>query len=246
MPRRDWRGRPLAHVARVADLPGVLGELGVRLNRPVVVLIGGAGGMSANNLRQADGMLRAAVFPALDRCDVVVVDGGTDSGVMRVVGRAREATGGRFPLVGVAAQGTAVESDVAQPNTTHVAALEPHHTHVILVPGQSWGEESPWLAHVATAIARDQPSVTLAVNGGKITYDDIDQSLAANRPVFVIAGTGRAADEIAVAAAGYRANCLRAERIAASPLVQIFDVGDFDAIADALSTALLPRQPLRP
>ena len=36
--------------------------------------------------------------------------------------------------------------------------LEPNHTHQVLVPGSSWGEESPWLADIATWLADRLPS----------------------------------------------------------------------------------------
>jgi hypothetical protein len=82
------------------------------------------------------------------------------------------------------------------------APLDPYHTQVILVPGDTWGDESPWLSRVAAAIASGWPSVTLVVNGGEITYGDIEHSLEAGRPVIVLAGTGRTADAIAAAAHG--------------------------------------------
>jgi hypothetical protein len=100
---------------------------------------------------------------------------------------------------------------------------------VILVPGSSWGDESPWLTAIASAIAGEEPSTTLVVNGGETAYADVEQSLAAGRPVLVLAGRGRTADAIA-AAAGAAANP-RAARIADSPLTHIVDMGDPDAVA---------------
>jgi hypothetical protein len=75
--------------------------------------------------------------------------------------------------------------------------LEPHHTHFLLVPGDRWGDESPWIARVATLLAGEAPSVTVLVHGGEISRQDVAHSLAAGRPVLVIAGTGRLADELA-------------------------------------------------
>ncbi len=219
---------PTVRVERAEQLAGGLAELGLRRGRPVVVLVGGADGMSDADLSLAGGMLRGAVFPLVDRLDAAVVDGGTDAGVMRVAGRARDAVGGRFPLVGVVAAGTV--AGVA-------AALEPSHTHVVLVPGSSWGDESPWLAGVASAIAGERPSVTLVVNGGAIAYDDIANSLDAGRPIVVVGGSGRTADAVADAYAG-RASNPRAVRAAASPLTTVVDLADRDAITAALESVL--------
>lgn len=227
----------LAHVERADGLGAGLDALGLRRGRPVVVLVGGADGMAEEDRTLVDGMVRRAVFPLLNRLDAAVVDGGTDSGVMRVVGRARAASGGRFPLVGVVARGT-----VAAPGSAggDAEVLEPFHTHVLLVPGSDWGDESPWLVDVASAIAAGEPTVTLVVNGGAITYDDIGRSLGAGRPVVVVAGTGRAADDVAAASAGRTSNA-RAERVAASPLTSVVELRDHDAVAAALESTLEPR-----
>ena len=237
MPAGDETALLCARVERVTQLPAELDRLGLQRGRPVMVLVGGAGGMAEGDLRAMQTVLRTAVFPVLDRCDAAVVDGGTDSGVMRIVGQVRSSTGAQFPLVGVAAEGTVIVPGRVEPSADDAVPLEPHHTYVVLVPGDSWGDESPWLADVAAAIAADHPSVTLVVNGGAITYDDINRSIAHHRPVLVLAGTGRTADAVAAAAAGRGADP-RAERLAASPLTRVIDVGDPDAIADALLSAL--------
>ena len=77
-----------------------------------------------------------------------------------------------------------------------------------------------WLSRVATAIAAGQPSLTLVINGGQITYDDIGRSLRAGRPVIILAGTGRAADTIAAAARGDIADP-KAAQAAAAPGTRI-------------------------
>jgi SLOG in TRPM, prokaryote len=177
------------------------------------------------------------IIPALDRWGAAVVDGGTDSGVMRVMGQIRDAAGASFPLVGVAAEGTvSIPGTLPPPDA---AALEPHHTQVILVPGDAWGDESPWLAGVATAIADGQPSLTLVVNGGQVTYDDIEHSLQAGRPVIIVAGTGRTADTVAAAAHGY-AEDPRAAQVAASPGTQIVSLSDPEALYAAIGAVLAP------
>lgn len=220
--------RSAVTVASFAAVAETLDALGLRRGRPVVVLVGGADGMGEADRALADRMLRDAVFPLLDRLDAVVVDGGTDGGVMQVAGRARDAVGARFPLVGVV---------VAEAMRVDDVPLEPHHTHTLLVPGSAWGEESPWLAGVASAVAGGQPSATLVVNGGSITYDDIAHSLAADRPIVVIAGTGRTADAIAAASAGATSNA-RATSVAASPLTTVVALADTAAIRAALEDAL--------
>jgi hypothetical protein len=225
---------PFACVSQPDDLPAALKALDIAVRRPVLVLVGGAGGMTPGHLA-ATAEVMERIIPALERWGAAVVDGGTDAGVMRVMGQVRAAAGGGLPLVGVAAEGTVVLPGTAP--ASHAAPLEPHHTQVILVPGDDWGDESRWLSLVATAIAHGQPSLTLVVNGGQITYDDIEYSLSAGRPVIILAGTGRAADAIAAAAHGQAEN-ERAAEAAAAPGTQIVSVSDPRALCSAIRSVL--------
>ena len=96
---------PFTRVGQPAELPAALEALDIAVHRPVLVLVGGAGGMTPDQLTgMAEAMER--ITPALDRWGAAVVDGGTDSGVMRVMGQIRDMAGASFPLVGVAAEGT--------------------------------------------------------------------------------------------------------------------------------------------
>jgi hypothetical protein len=222
----------------VADIPGVLDEMDVSRPRPVVVLVGGAGGMDGATQQVLAGVLRDALLPVVERHGAAVVDGGTDSGAMRMLGRARAEQDATFPLIGVAAEAT-VRLPGGGPVIDDAAEPEPHHTCLLLVPGTGWGDESPWLAAVADVIAGGSPSVTVVVNGGEITYADITTNLERGRPVVVLAGTGRTADVIADARAGGSADP-RATAIAASPLTRVVAVGDVAALRATID-ALLSR-----
>lgn len=221
-------------VDRTDDLGPSLAAHRIPLERPVLVVIGGAAGLS-ETVSSPVAALFSALAPELDRLRAVVVDGGTDSGVMRILGRARAAAGATFPLVGVAAAGTVGPAGTE----TVTAPAEPGHTHLVLVPGDSWGDESPWLSATADAVAGARPSVTLLINGGTITLGDALTSLAARRPVLVIDGTGRAADDIARAhAAGTVAESVGA--IAASPLTHILSIHRPREIVAAITAMLAP------
>lgn len=234
----DVHGPRCARVEQRGELPAALRALAVRSGRPVLVSVGGASGMASEDLAAIAALVRARVVPALDQWGAAVVDGGTDAGVMKVMGQAHDAAGASFPLIGVAAGGTVAAPDAAEA-VADAVDLEPHHTHVVLVPGDSWGDESLWLSDVAQVVAGDHPSATLVINGGAITYEDIRHSLEAGRPVIVVAGAGRTADAIAAAAAGEGGD-ERATQLAASPLVRIVRLDDPDGVTSALEAALRP------
>lgn len=229
-------GIPRIRVSHVDEVAAAVDNLGIGRGRPVLVMVGGAGGMDQKHHEVLGSLLVDRVLPLVGRDDGAVVDGGTDSGVMRVVGQARASAGGGFPLVGVAAEGT-VNVPGGGPALPDAADLEPNHTHFVLVPGSEWGDESPWLIDVADVIADGFPSVTVVVNGGEITFDDVARSLDRGRQVVVLAGTGRTADAIAAARSGQGGDP-RAVRIAASTITRVVDVGDADAIDAAIDAAL--------
>jgi hypothetical protein len=167
---------------------------------------------------------------------VVVVDGGTDAGVMHLIGRARSSAGATFPLVGVAAA-QLVSFPGNRPASDDAWSLDAHHSHFVLVPGAEWGAESTWITRVASDLAAGSPSVTLLVNGGEIAYTDAEHSLDAGRPVLAIAGSGRTADQVASAVRGGPAD-QRAVRLAGTGLIEAVDADDLAALDRALTAKL--------
>jgi hypothetical protein len=96
--------------------------------------------------------------------------------------------------------------------------LEPNHSHFLLIEREGWGEESPWIARLASALAARKVSLTLLVNGGEISWADVSASIAENRAVVAVAGSGGTADAIAAHLLGTRAN-KRVEPLASSGLL---------------------------
>jgi hypothetical protein len=210
-------------LAKPIEVPSRLAELHLGGPRPVVVLVGGADGLDDAQLARLRPLFEEGLAPLADALGACVIDGGTDTGVMGLIGQARAKLGADFPLIGVSASGTVAEAG-STTTADDARPLEPNHTHVVLVPGSRWGEESPWLAAVASQLAGDAPSVTVVINGGEVTFDDAARSVEAGRPVLVVAGSGRTADTMA-AALQENGQDRRAAELAASGLLQAVDLG---------------------
>ncbi len=176
-------------------LPEGLKALGLGEARPAIVVVGGAGGMSEAELQRSRPILADVLSPLAEAEGAVVLDGGTDSGVMRLMGEVRVAKAGTYPLLGVVAEGT-VHLPRTRPGPD-TAGLDANHTQFALIPGSVWGDDSLWMARAADWLARRHASVTVLINGGEIAKEDVALSLASQRPVVVMAGTGRYADELA-------------------------------------------------
>ncbi|GAB2566760.1 hypothetical protein Aab01nite_45920 [Paractinoplanes abujensis] len=227
-------GAVAALVTTPDAVPAALASLGLPTPRPVLALVGGAAGMAEDVTDVLAAVLTDLVAPAIRTHRAVAVDGGTDAGVMRLLGRTR-AAGPSFPLVGVAALGTVTYPGHTGANPD-AAPLDRHHSHFVLAPGDTWGDEVPYLAAVVSHLAADRPSVTVLANGGDIALTDAEHSLTRGRPVLILAGTGRAADDIAHAATSPTTTRLSA--IAHHPLARIVDVTNHPQLAEGLDELL--------
>ena len=170
------------------DLQQALTDLQIPHPKPVIVLVGGASGIGWLDKFPMRKAIRIIARLA-EETQSVVVDGGTQAGVMQEIGRQRKQNKFSFPLIGVVFDSLLMQEEPG-------SILDPNHTHFFLIPGNDWGDESAWISKIGTAIAGEQKSITVLVNGGNISRTDVEYSLLENRPTFVMRGTGRMADEI--------------------------------------------------
>ena len=182
-----------------SDLSQAIEELGLDGGYPVIVLIGGEIEEQKKDVtRQAI----EVIAKTAQEMKAVILCGGTDMGVMAEIGQIRSEHNYNFPLVGVTP-----EELVTWPggplNTKFFGLgkerwqLESHYSHFILVPGSEFGDESFWISDAAILLSKGDQSVTILINGGEISRNDIKISLENSRPVIALSNTGRLADEIA-------------------------------------------------
>lgn len=177
-----------AYISDNTDINKAIEELQIPHPETVIVLVGGAGGIGWLDkfpMRKAIGI----VARLAEETHSVVIDGGTQAGIMTEIGKQRKRNKFSFPLIGVVFDSLLMREEPQ-------SILDPNHTHFFLIPGEDWGDESEWISKIATTIAGDRKSITILVNGGKISRTDVEYSLLEDRPTFVMRGTGRLADEI--------------------------------------------------
>jgi hypothetical protein len=175
-----------------------------------VVLVGGAEGAADAELARIRGFL-ATLVDHLERTETVLLDGGTDTGVIGLVGDARAAAAASFRLIGVVPAGV-LERPTRNDESIR---LEPGHDEILLVPGDTFGDETPWLFGAADLLNAG-PAPTIVVNGGAITMAEARLRLDGGHVVVAVAGSGRTADALANDTGLRRSGRLRVVDLAAA------------------------------
>ena len=185
--------------AERSNLAQAISELGLKNGYPVIVLIG-----SEVDEKRVDITRRAIemISRIAEDLHAAVICGGTDMGVTAEIGRIRSRERYKFPLIGITPE--ELVTWPGGPRSTKLLwmgkerwQLESHYSHFILVPGEQFGDESPWIVDTATLLSKDHQSVTILINGGEVSRKDIQLSLENGRRVIVLSRTGRLADELA-------------------------------------------------
>lgn len=184
---------------QIGELKLAVSELSLHAGRPVIVLIGGEIGKEEMVITQ---QAIQTISKVAEDLNAFVICGGTDMGVMAKIGQARWHDHYKFPLIGMAPK--ELVSWPGGPFSIKFLwwgkkrwPLADHYSHFILVPGGQFGDESPWIVEAANILSTGHRSVTILINGGEISRKDIELSLANERPVIVLSGTGRLANELA-------------------------------------------------
>ena len=198
----------------------ILRRLGFAHPRPALFVSGGARQLAAEHEELAAELLRG-VARAAAALGLALVTGGTNSGVMALLGAACAALPQPPSLIGVLPSGMLAQRGAA--------ILEQNHTHFLLVEGEQWGAESGWLARLALVLAGGQhPCLGLLINGGRVARCDITVALGQGIPLWALKGSGRLADALAEARAGETAGDADMQdatlrELALSPSLEIVD-----------------------
>ena len=69
-----------------------------------------------------------------------------------------------------------------------LVALEPNHSHFLLVDVDEWGQEIDAMFALAKGLANQVPVVTVLVNGGDLACQEVLRSVRQGWPVIVVSG----------------------------------------------------------
>lgn len=191
---------PNRNIAQVAwsgpkrTVSDLLGQLELSDSRPVLLVVGGAESMDPSILTRLLVQLEKGAIQAVAATGAVILDGGTDSGIMAAVGQASADSDMSIVLAGVAPAGKVTFEGDARGDAAGNTALEPNHTHFLLANSAEWGGETSLLFGALDEMARDQPAAVLVAGGGAVALNEVEAAAGRRLPVVVIAGSGGLAD----------------------------------------------------
>lgn len=188
----------LVRLAAHAAARDVSAALGLKPHKLLLLLLGGADKIEPERRPYIKEFVQEVIRAALES-EAVIIDGGTESGIMAMAGQAAtEIAKGQVALIGVAPEAKVTwpnRTDV--PHGTDVARLDPNHSHFVITPGSEWGAELDTIFALAAALHESAPLTAILINGGEGAKLELLECKRRNWPVVVGQGTGRLADEVA-------------------------------------------------
>ena len=178
-----------------APMASLIESLGISPLKNLILIIGGADKLDDKLTSRLTQLFSRGIARAAADAEALIIDGGTQAGVMQIMGQSIADRGRKSSLLGEGLPGKVTYPGSPSVESSGRVPLDPNHSHFLLVDGNEWGSETETLFELASAF--NVPVLAILVNGGDIAKDELLQSIRRNWPVIVIEGSGRLADDIA-------------------------------------------------
>jgi len=137
--------------AKAAD---IIRALDIRQPQALVLVIGGARGFDGPEKARLTQVFSRGVARAVVDVGGLIIDGGTEAGVMSMIGQGVADRGRTTPLLGVVPAGKVMyPGGPAEGSIEDGAPLDPNHSHFVLVESDAWGGETATMYALAEALA---------------------------------------------------------------------------------------------
>ena len=195
----------------------IVAALDIKPYKAMMLVLGGAASIDEKLIPRLAQLFGRGIARAAAEANAIIIDGGTQAGVIAMMGEGVAGRGYKSMLVGVAPA-----SKVTYPGDSATGVqLEPNHSHFVLVEGNEWGTETAIIFNLASVltgktkgaaiverkpgkpnsekVASKAPGLAVLAGGGPISKDEALRSVRYNLPLIVVEGSGGLADEIAAA-----------------------------------------------
>ncbi len=174
-----------------ADAQSIIAALGLPEPRALLIINGGTAKLD-EHVAQSLSELFEAVARAVIEHSITVMTGATNAGIFALFGRALHRAGRlKAPCIGVSAG-----------MRLSLQALEPHHSHFVLIETETWSKATPFMYELADALARGCPSLALFAGGGTTTLTEMRENVRQQREMILLAGSQGVTDALVSARRG--------------------------------------------
>jgi hypothetical protein len=172
--------------------------LGIPQPKVLIMIAGGAARMDERDHPNLMRLFTDSIAQIASTHNALVIDGGTQSGVMELMGQGIAKQQQRPVLLGISPAGSVTfPGKKRQKVGSEEVPLDPNHSHFVLVETNEWGGETETMYELAKVFSESCPSVAILIDGGAIAKNEVLYNVRQKRPIIVIEGSGRFADEIA-------------------------------------------------
>lgn len=230
---------PALFVNGAASPRQIVDALALPTPHGLVILNGGTARLEPERERRLAQTLQEGLARVVAEERLTVITGGTDAGIFSLFGAGLGRWGRAAPCIGVSVAALVTWSG----KPTGEAPLEPHHSHFVLVEGEHWGDETATMYALAAELGRRCSSVAIFAGGGEITIHEMQMSVVLGWPLVLLAGSGRATDQVLAARSGLSVDDPRLVEIARQGAIFPFDLNEPPAVLHALLRRLIGVSP---
>lgn len=182
-----------------ADVKEILDALNIQRPGALIMIAGATSELSEEITSHLAQLCSLGIMPTVNKKNAMIIDGGTQVGIIKLIGLSANEWGHRLNLLGITCAGLVTYPggpSIKEELRDMSAPLDPNHSHFVLVQTEIWGRETETMYALAQLISKGIPVITLVINGGNIAKNEVLYSVRHGWPLLIIEGTGRLADEI--------------------------------------------------
>src|SRR5258708_26860426 len=189
-PNGNWAQAILPSAGtRITDL---LHTLDIQQPDAVIIIAGGASEMDEQVHPDQVRLFTRGIAQIAASARALIIDGGTQAGVMAIIGQAVAGQQRRPTLFGVAPAGSvAYPGKPTRMSGGEGEPLDPNHSPFVLVETDEWGGETETMYELAEALSTGRPSVAVLINGGPIAKNRGFYQMCQKRRHPLLRGRGR-------------------------------------------------------
>ena len=121
----------------------ILKALDIEQPKGVIIVVGGAAGLEETMKGLLIRLFSCGIAFAAASSSALIIDGGTNAGVMAMMGQGVVDQGRKSHLLGIAPAGKVTfPGGPAEGSIEDGAPLDPNHSHFVLVESNEWGSET--------------------------------------------------------------------------------------------------------